>query len=177
MIKLKFLVLLGGLAMSVSALSAQPATPKEIQASMEQMAAAQSKMMQAMMLEKQSKLGFEETVATLQKNAQARGWKIAGVFDAQEAMTKAGHKDAKPMKVIGMCPQPLVETLLKAQQAANMPPGGINCRYSLYEGLDGKVYVMRFNTSLIGQMSKGDVAAAFNNISKEEEAIMAGVLR
>lgn len=173
----KFLVLFSGLVFSLSTHAAQPATPKDVQASMEQMAAAQSKLMQAMMLEKPSKLGFDDTVATLQKNAQTRGWRIAGVFDAQDAMQKAGHKDAKPMKVIGMCPQAQVEAVLKAQQAANMPPGGINCRYSVYEGLDGKVYVMRFNTAMIAQMAKGGVAAALNSLNKEEEAVLAGVLR
>jgi uncharacterized protein (DUF302 family) len=173
---LKFIALVGGFAFSLSALAGQPATPKEIQSSMEQMAAAQSKMMQAMMLEKQSKLGFDETVAALQRNAQARNWKIAGVFDAQEVMRKAGQKDPKPMKVIGMCPQAQVEAVLKAQQAANEPPGGINCRYSVFEGLDGKVYVMRFNTPLIAQMAKGQVATALTNLNKEEEAVLAGVL-
>jgi uncharacterized protein (DUF302 family) len=174
---LKFIALVSGFVLSLSTHAGQTATPKEIQSSMEQMAAAQSKMMQAMMLEKQSKLGFDETVATLQKNAQARNWKIAGVFDAQDAMRKAGHKDPKPMKVIGMCPQPQVEAVLKAQQAANLPPGGINCRYSVYEGLDGKVYVMRFNTPLIAQMAKGDLASALNNLNKEEDAVLAGVVR
>jgi uncharacterized protein (DUF302 family) len=173
-------MLFSGLVFSLSAHAAKPAapaTPKEVQASMEQMAAAQSKLMQAMMLEKPSKLGFDDTVAALQKNAQTRGWRIAGVFDAQDAMHKAGHKDAKPMKVIGMCPQAQVEAVLKAQQAAGMPPGGINCRYSVYEGLDGKVYVMRFNTSMIAQMAKGDVASALSSLNKEEEAVLAGVLR
>jgi len=174
---LKFIALFSTLVLGLSAHAAQPATPKDVQTNMEQMAAAQSKLMQAMMLEKSSKLGFDETVAALQKNAQTRGWKIAGVLDAQDALRKAGHKDAKPMKVIGMCPQPLVEAVLKAQQAANMPPGGINCRYSVYEGLDGKVYVMRFNTALIAQMAQGNVATALNNLAKEEDAVLAGVLR
>jgi uncharacterized protein (DUF302 family) len=175
--KLKFFSLVCAITLSLPLFAAQPATPNDVQASMEQMAAAQRKLILAMMLEKQSRLGFNETVLTLQKNALARGWKIAGVFDVQDAMRKAGHKDAKPMKIIGMCPQPLVEGVLKAQQAANLPPGGINCRYSVYEGLDGKVYVMRFNTSLVAQMAQGDVAAALSSLTREEDAVLAGVLR
>jgi uncharacterized protein (DUF302 family) len=174
---IKFIALVSGFALILSAHAGQTATTKDMQSSMEQMAAAQSRMMQAMMLEKQSRLNFDDTVAALQRNAQARGWKIAGVFDMQDAMRKAGHNDAKPMKMIGMCPQPQVEALLKAQQAAHMPPGGISCRYSVYEGLDGKVYVMRFNTALLAKMAKGDVAAALNNFDREEDAVMAGVIR
>jgi uncharacterized protein (DUF302 family) len=174
---LKFLAVAGAILLSLPSFAAPPASPSDVQASMEQMAAAQRKLMLAMMLEKQSKLGFDETVSALQRNALARGWKIAGIMDVQDAMRKSGHKEAKPMKIIGMCPQPFVEGVLKAEQAANLPPSGINCRYSVYEGLDGKVYVMRFNTMLFAQMAQGDVAAALSSLSREEDAVLAGVLR
>lgn len=150
---------------------------KDVQADAAKMAAAQSKLLQAMMLEKPSRLGFDQTVAALQKNAQARGWKLAGVFDAQDAMRKAGHKEAKPMKVLGMCPQAQAEAVFKAEQAARILPVGVNCRYSVYQGMDGKIYVMRFNTALTAQAAKGDVATALTNLAREEDAIMAGVVR
>ncbi len=164
-------------SLAVHAGQGTTATTQNVQADMAKMAAAQDKLLRAMMLEKPSRLGFDDTVATLQKNAQARGWKLAGVFDAQDAMRKAGHKEAKPMKVLGMCPQTQMVTVLKAEQAAKIPPVGVNCRYSVYEGLDGKVYVMRFNTALTAQMAKGDVATALAALSKEEDAMLAGVLR
>ena len=174
----KSIAFVSALVFSVAAHAGQgAATPQDVQADMAKMAAAQSKLVQAMMLEKPSRLGFDDTVATLQKNAQARGWKLAGVFDAQDAMRKAGHKEAKPMKVLGMCPQAQVETVLKAEEAAHIPPAGVNCRYSVYEGMDGKIYVMRFNTALTAQMAKGDVATALSGLAREEDAMLAGVLR
>ncbi|HYP67005.1 MAG TPA: DUF302 domain-containing protein [Thiobacillaceae bacterium] len=172
------IVFVSALVFSLAAHGGQgAATPQDVQADMAKMAAAQNKILQAMMLEKPSRLGFEETVATLQRNAQARGWKLGGVFDAQDAMHKAGHKEAKPMKVLGMCPEAQVEAVLKAEQQAKLPPAGVNCRYSVYEGMDGKIYVMRFNTALTAKMAKGDVATALFNLAKEEDAIMAGVVR
>lgn len=158
------------------AATAHAASQKEMEASMLQMQQAQAKIMQAMMQEKQSKLGINETVDALKKAGEARGWKVAGVFDAQEAMKKAGHKDAKPMKILGMCHPKLAEAVLTAQQKAQMPPS-LTCRYSVYEGLDGKVYVMRFNTALMAQMSKGEVAAALSNLANEEDAMMAAVMK
>jgi uncharacterized protein (DUF302 family) len=155
---------------------AQAASPQDVEASMQQMQQAQAKIMQAMMLEKQSKLGVNETVDTLKKTAEARGWKVAGIFDAQEMMKQAGHTDVKPMRILGMCHPSLSEAVLVAQQKAQMPPT-LTCRYSVYQGLDGKVYVMRFNTGLMAQMTKGEVAAALTNLSKEEEALMASVLK
>jgi uncharacterized protein (DUF302 family) len=128
------------------------------------------------MQEKQSKLGFNETVEMLKKTGEARGWKLAGVFDAQEAMIKAGHKDAKPMKILGMCNPKLAEAVLIAQQKAQTPPS-LTCRYSVYESLEGKIYVMRFNTALMAQMSKGEVATALTNLANEEDALMAAVLK
>ncbi len=163
-------------ALALFAATSHAANPKEMQDSMLQMQQAQAKIMKAMMQEKQSKLGFNETVEALKKAGEGRGWKIAGVFDAQDAMKKAGHKDAKAMKILGMCHPKLAEAVLTAQQKAQMPPS-LTCRYSVYEGLDGKVYVMRFNTALMAQMSKGEVAAALSNLANEEDAMMAAVMK
>jgi len=152
------------------------ASPQDVQSSMQQMQQAQAKLMQAMMLEKPSKLGINETVETIKRTAEARGWKVAGVFDAQEMMKQAGHADTKPMKIIGMCHPSLAEAVLLAQQKAQVPPS-LTCRYSVYQGLDGKVYVLRFNTGLMAQMSQGEVAAALANLAREEDAVMASVLK
>ncbi len=169
-----FYLLLCAFAFSFS--TAHAASPQDVQASMQQMQQAQSKLMQAMMLEKPSKLGFDETVETIQKSAQARGWKIAGVFDAQEMMKKAGHADAKPMKIVGMCHPALAEAVLMAQQRAQLPPS-LTCRYSVFEGKDGKIYVMRFNTSLMAQLSNGEVASTLANLANEEDTVLASVLK
>lgn len=168
--------ILATLALFAVSIPALAASPKEVEASMQQMQQAQAKIMQAMMLEKQSKLGFNETVDSLKKAAEARGWKVTGVLDAQEAMLKGGHKDAKPMKIMGMCHPGLAEAVLRAQQQAKMPPA-LTCRYSVYEGLDGKIYVMRFNTSLMAGMAQGEVATALTNLAREEDALMSTVLK
>jgi uncharacterized protein (DUF302 family) len=172
-------LLFATLTVFATTLPALAASPGEIEASkkqMQQMQQAQAKIMEAMMLEKQSKQGFNETVDALKKAAESRGWKVTGVLDAQEAIQKAGHKNAKPMKILGMCHPGLAEAVLKAQQKAKMPPA-LTCRYSVYEGLDGKVYVMRFNTSMMAGMAQGEVAAALTNLAKEEEALMSTVLK
>ena len=156
--------------------SAQAASPQDVQASVQQMQQAQNKLMQAMMLEKPSKLGFNETVEALKKSAETRGWKIAGVFDAQEMMKKSGRDDAKPMKIVGMCHPSLAEAVLVAQQKAQMPPS-LTCRYSVFEGQDGKIYVMRFNTGLMAQLSNGEVATALANLAREEDAVLSTVLK
>jgi uncharacterized protein (DUF302 family) len=75
-----------------------------------------------------------------------------------------------------MCHPTLAEAVLVAQQKAQVPPT-ITCRYSVYQGLDGKVYVLRFNTELMAQMSQGEVAAALAKLAKEEDAVMAAVLK
>lgn len=170
------LILTPALVLFAATLPAHAASQREMEESMLQMQQAQAKIMQALMQEKQSKLSVSETVDALKKAGEARGWKIAGVMDAQEAMIKAGHKGAKPMRIIGMCHPKLAEAVLIAQQKAQMPPT-LTCRYSVYENQDGKVLVMRFNTTLMAQMSKGEVAAALTNLANEEDAMMATVLK
>lgn len=88
-------------------------------------------------------------------------------------MKQAGHTDVKPMKILGMCLPTLAEAVLVAQQKTQAPPS-LTCRYSVYQGFDGKVYVMRFNSGL---MLQGEVATALSNLSKEEDAVIASVLK
>lgn len=163
-------------ALVLFAVTAHAASPKEMEASMLQMQQAQARIMQALMQEKQSKLGVNETVDALKKAGEARGWKIAGIFDAQDAMKKAGQKDAQPMRIIGMCHPKLAEAVLIAQQKAQLPPA-LTCRYSVYENQDGKVIIMRFNTTLMAKMSKGEVATALINLAHEENAMMDSALK
>lgn len=63
-----------------------------------------------------------------------------------------------------------------APQDVHVPPS-LTCRYSVFEGQDGRLCVMRFNTSLMTQPSQGEVATALANLSKEEDAVLASVLK
>jgi uncharacterized protein (DUF302 family) len=149
-------------------------TQQDMQAEMKKMQEAQVRMMSAMMTEKQSSLGFNETVTALQDAAKKRGWEVGPAMDMQEAMLKAGNKDAKPFKILTMCKKDLTETLLKTQ-AMNKAMPFVPCRFSVFEGNDGKVYIAKPNTEFMAQMATPVFAPLLQQFAAEEKAVLESI--
>jgi uncharacterized protein (DUF302 family) len=149
-------------------------TQQDMQAEMKKIQEAQAKLMAAMMVEKRSRLGFDQTVTALQDAAKKRGWEVGPVMDMQEAMLKAGHKGAKPFKMLVMCNKDLAESLIKAQVAQKAMPFA-PCRLSVFEGDDGKVYVAKPNTELMAQMAVPAFAPLLKKFAEEEKAVLANI--
>lgn len=149
-------------------------TQQDMQAEMQKMQEAQAKLMAAMMVDKRSRLGFNETVTALQDAAKKRGWEVGPSMDMQEAMIKAGHKDAKPFKMLVMCNKELAENLIKAQIAQKAMPFA-PCRLSVFEGKDGKVYIAKPNTELMAQMATPTFAPLLKKFAEEENAVLANI--
>lgn len=147
---------------------------QDMQAEMKKMQEAQARLMSAMMLEKPSRLGFDETVAALQAAAKKRGWEVGPAMDMQEAMLKAGHKNAKPFKILTMCKMDLAEPLLKAQIEHKAMPFA-PCRISVFEGDDGKIYVAKPNTELMAQTAAPAFAPLLKKFAVEEKALLANI--
>ena len=147
---------------------------QDMQAQMQKMQEAQAKMMAAMVAEVQSRLGFSETVSTLQDAAKKRGWEVSPAMDMQEMMLKAGQKDAKPFKVLTMCKKDLTESLLKTQ-AVNKTMPFAPCRMSVFEGNDGKVYVAKPNTELMAKMATPVFAPLLQQFVAEENAVLESI--
>ena len=151
-------------------------TQQDVQAQLLKMQEAQARLMSAMMAEKQSRLGFNETVAALQEAARKRGWEIGQVMDMQAIMLKAGHKDAKPFKVLSMCKRELAESLLRTQAAHNVMPFA-PCRINVFEDGDRKVYVAKPNTELMAQMAMPVFVPLLQQMVAEEDAVLASVAK
>jgi uncharacterized protein (DUF302 family) len=147
---------------------------QDAQAEMKKMQEAQAKLMAAMMVDKRSRLGFDATVTALQNAAKKRGWEIGPVMNMQEAMQKAGHKDAKPFKMLVMCNKDLAEDLITAQVAQRAMPFA-PCRLSVFEGNDGKVYIVKPNTELMAQMAAPAFAPLLKKFAEEENAVLANI--
>ncbi len=149
---------------------------QDTQAQIMNMQKAQAKLMTAMIIERPSRLGFNETVATLLESARKRGWDIGQVMDMQDIMLKAGHKDAKPFKILSLCKKNLTETLLKVQ-AANKALPFAPCRMSVFEGKDGMIYIAKPNTELMSQLAMPVFVPYLQQIATEEQAVLTSVLK
>jgi uncharacterized protein (DUF302 family) len=98
-------------------------------------------------LEKKSRLGFNETVEALLAEAQSRDWTVPAVHDLRQSLAKAGKK-VRPVKVIEICKPEYSGQMLELNDeriiSVMMP-----CRISVYEKDDGLTYIALMNTSNI----------------------------
>ena len=148
----------------------QPAarpTPEQMKQMQEAMA-RQMQMMSVMFDLRKSRLGFEETVNAIRAGAQKRGWKLGETQDMGAAMKQAGAREARRMKVIPLCPAGADEKVAKAG-GGKTPP--LPCRATVFDGQDGKVYVMRMNLSNVAKTLQGELAKAMAEAGAEEEAL------
>jgi uncharacterized protein (DUF302 family) len=169
--KLVFALLAGA---SLFAQAQDPAPTKEQAMQMQQaMMAQQLQMMAAMYDLRHSRLSFEETVAAIKAGAEKRGWKVGQVMDMQAEMRKNGSKDAKPMKVINLCPVGANDRVVKAS-GGKAPP--LPCRATVFNGNDGKVNVVRMNLHTLSRGMQGDLSRVLGEIAAEEDALYQGLL-
>ena len=112
-------------------------------------------------VEHQSRFGFEKTVDMLVADAEKREWKVPAVHDLQLSLAKSG-KAVKPVKVIEICKPQYSGQMLELNDeriiSVMMP-----CRISVYEKEDGLTYVSLINA---GAMSSG-LPANIARIMKE----------
>lgn len=172
------LILATGLALSGTATAQPPAagptlTQEQAQQLLMMRQMQQMQMMAALFEPRRSKQGFDETIAALTESANRRGWAQPQIHDVQAAMKKAGAVDAKRMKSLATCPPQANERLAKAS-GGKLPP--LPCRYTVFEGQDGKVFVVRMNTPILAKTLQADAAKVMLDIAAEEEALFKGIV-
>ena len=127
-----------------------------------------------MMLEDESRYGFEESLSEFRTAAEKAGWKIPVVHDLQATMAKFG-KDVRRVQVFELChPDHAYEILSRDDEriVSSMMP----CRVAFYEKSDGKTYVSRMNTGLMGKMMSGVIPTVMADATRDSEAILNSVL-
>lgn len=117
--------------------------------------------------------GFDETVQAVNSGIERAGWSSPGMLDMQQSITKHGEPFDRRVKVIQLChPRYAASVLLTDRPLAAMMP----CAIAVYEGDDGKVYISKLNTGLMGKMFGGNVAKIMGGlVAKDEQSILDGV--
>jgi len=122
----------------------------------------------------ESKMNFEETVATIEQTAKEKGWMCPKIYNIQGSLQKNGY-DMKKLKIISLChPKYASEILSKDENkkvAAFMP-----CRVGVYEDEAGQVFVAEVNMGLMSKMFGGSIGEVLSNVAIEEKQILASVL-
>ena len=126
-----------------------------------------------MLIEVESPLGFEETLARIEANAKDLGWKVPKKWkvDFQKNMQKITDTDIGPNQVLKMCePFAAAKLLVKdeyKQLAAMMP-----CTIAVYEKSNGKTYVAMMNLKVMGMMYGGDVKDMADELAPQMDQML-----
>jgi uncharacterized protein (DUF302 family) len=127
-----------------------------------------------MILEDQSKFGFEETIEALDVSIEKHNWKVPKVHDLQKTMKKYNF-DVRPVKVYELChPDHAAQILSESEEriVSSMMP----CRVAVYEKADGKVYISRMNSGMMAGMMGGLIAEVMDTAASENEEILESIL-
>ena len=109
-----------------------------------------------MIKERPSPMSFEETVATLQKNILAGGWKVSSTLYLHKSLAKEG-RTAPRTAVIKLCHPDYAQKIMQ-DDAAHFLTVMMPCSISVYEKNDGSVHVSTLNAALMGNMFGGVTA-------------------
>ncbi len=128
-----------------------------------------------MIVTKESKLGFDETVAQLQKRIVDQGWSVKGIKDISQQINSAGF-DFKPrVKLIKLCKAEYAKSVLTTDRHVSclMP-----CTMAVWEADDGKVHLSEMNMSLMAKMFGGNIAKVMGGkVVHDEEKMLEGLLK
>jgi len=167
-------VCLSFLGTSGFAVAQQQPSPEQI-AQMQAMMQRQMQVMAVMFDVRPSRLGFDETLAAVRAGAGKRGWSIGEVQDVQAKMQQTGLSQVKRMKILQACPAGANERVVKASHG-KAPQ--LACRVTVYEGSDGKSYLVRMNTGNMAKLVQdAAVARVLAEIGTEEDALYREILQ
>ena len=127
-----------------------------------------------MIVTEESRLGLDETVASMQQAIERQGWVSSGTTDMNKSLAEHGVQFSPRVKVVKLCKPEYAESVLSTDRhvACLMP-----CSIAVWEDDDGKVYVSKMNTGLMGKMFGGNIAEVMGgHVSRDEHVMLSGIL-
>jgi uncharacterized protein (DUF302 family) len=130
---------------------------------------AMASMMPKMMIhERQSPLGYTETIERLATAVTNGGWIIAQKKDMQKSIAPYG-KTIPPVTLLKICQADYASRILNTDDAmyvSVMMP----CTIAVYQKSDGKTYVSTMNTGLMGRLFGGVITEVMAGPVSADEA-------
>jgi uncharacterized protein (DUF302 family) len=128
-----------------------------------------------MIVTHESALGFDETVAALEKAIADHDWVVSSVNDMNKSMAKHGVEFGPRVKLVKLCKPEYAQSVLTTDRHVStlMP-----CSFAVWEGDDGKVYLSKMNMGLMAKMFGGNIAKVMGGkVARDEQAMLAGIVK
>ena len=127
-----------------------------------------------MIVTRESKLGFDDTVAKVQERIVEQGWSVKGVSDVKHEINKAGYEFQPRVKIIKLCKAEYAKEVLTTDRFVSclMP-----CSISVWEDDDGRVYLSEMNMALMAKLFGGNISKVMGGkVVQDEEKMLEGFL-
>jgi uncharacterized protein (DUF302 family) len=128
----------------------------------------------SVILESESRFGFEETIARITRKAELNGWRIPTVHDLQETLKKSDIHVGE-VRVVELCKPQFSGTLMK-EDSTRFVSSLMPCRISIYTKTNGKTYVSRINTAMVSMFMPGTIGQVMGQAGGETEEIISDIL-
>lgn len=127
-----------------------------------------------MFVVKESKLGFKETIDSIEKSASEQKWGIPHQYDLQATLKSKGF-EVKPVNIISLCKPEHANEILSGNNerlaSALMP-----CGIAVYEK-EGKTFVSMLNSGLFSKFMGAKIKKVMGVAAKENKLILAPVIK
>ncbi|MBN1904814.1 MAG: DUF302 domain-containing protein [Deltaproteobacteria bacterium] len=127
-----------------------------------------------MIVTRESKLGFDDTVSKIQERIGEQGWSVKGISDVKQEINKAGYGFEPNVKIIKLCKAEYAKEVLMTDRfiSCMMP-----CSISVWEGDDGRVYLSEMNMGLMARLFGGNIGKVMGGkVVQDEEKMLEGLL-
>jgi uncharacterized protein (DUF302 family) len=127
-----------------------------------------------MFVVKQSKFGFDETIANIEKSATDMNWGLPHKYDLQATLKGKGF-EVDPVNVISMCKPSHANNVLSDDKLKQMS-GIMPCRVSVYQK-KGKTYVSILNAVFLSKMMGSKAKDVMGQVGAEMEVVIRPVVK
>ncbi|MBN2128840.1 MAG: DUF302 domain-containing protein [Sedimentisphaerales bacterium] len=128
-----------------------------------------------MIVTHESELGFDETVAALEKSIANEGWVVSAVSDMNRSMAKHGVEFGPRVKLVKLCkPEYAKSVLTTDRHISTLMP----CSFAVWESDNGTVHLSKMNMGLMAKMFGGNIARVMGgSVVRDEKAMLAGIIK
>ncbi len=128
-----------------------------------------------MILEDQSRYGFEETTKVFQREVELAGWSVVGYQNMQDILKGHGH-DVLEIKIFELC-SAKYSALILAEDNERVVSPLMPCRVSIYKKSDGNTYITRLNSLLMAKPFGGLINEVMQKAGSQVEEIISKIIK
>ncbi len=128
-----------------------------------------------MIVTKESRFNFDDTVEAIEKAIPAHGWTSPGTMDMNKALAKNGVDFLPRVKLIKLCHAVHAKKVLTTDRyiSSIMP-----CTVAVWEDDDGGVKISKMNMALMAKLFGGNVGKVMGgDVAKDEAAILEDIIK